>query len=173
MGNAMNGTGRRAGICAPAQKSKAAHLYLRRRKGYLPKWVIRHGGRMIATGCGEDEGARASAMLTAFCEEIGETAGKTNAPRVMARFGWIYFVSCSRLDFPVKIGWATDVKLRLQALQCAMPYRVQLLAAMRGTLEDERQLHVAFKATRLEGEWFSRSDQLMALIASAKIAEAA
>ncbi len=77
---------------------------------------------------------------------------------------FIYFLSAERRDYPVKIGITSQKGLRLAALQTANPYQVKLLALLPvadRTLEG--QLHTRFKASRLAGEWFLRT-QLMTLI---------
>ena len=159
----MNETGNEGVIRSMAQKRKGPRLYLRRRNGG-GLWVIRHGGLMVATGCAEDNLEGAEECLKVYADACGEFPGNHGVQQPIQRDGRVYFASCNHPNFPIKIGWATDVKYRLQALQCALPYEITLLAAFQGTLEDERRLHIGFHEHRLEGEWFERAPALLILI---------
>lgn len=146
-----------------AQKRKVPRLYLRRRGGST-QWVIRHSWRMISTGFSEAYFDRADEVLGAYCRELGVDPGDYTPPAIMRRPGFVYFASCDFPDFPVKIGWASDVAARMVTLQCALPYRVVLLAQMPGTLADEHAFHIGYTAERLQGEWFKRCPDLMQVI---------
>lgn len=139
-------------------------LYLRPYKDRPSVWIIRDRQRMITTGFGESDQDLAQEVLDAYCQALQVRPGATTIPQVMRIKGWVYFVSCEVLNFPIKIGWTSNVAPRLKSLQCALPYKVQLLAATRGSLEDETKFHVGFSQYRLEGEWFRRNPDLMALI---------
>jgi hypothetical protein len=136
-------------------------LYLRRRSGSAT-WVIRHQWRMIATGCGESERERAEEMLNNYCIRIDAAPDVATPPQVMREQGFIYFVTCDAPDFPIKIGWSKDCRRRAFTLQVSLPYKLVVLGTRPGTLEDERDLHLAFSADRLEGEWFRRTPELLA-----------
>lgn len=93
-----------------------------------------------------------------------ETAALLSRTRV----GNIYFISCDRPLFPIKIGFALDVRVRLKALQGAMPWPLQLLFAMEGDMDKERELHQQFARLRMEGEWFARGHELLEYIDQVK-----
>ncbi len=65
---------------------------------------------------------------------------------------------------PIKIGWSSDVKRRLAALNSAHPYELTILGTIRGSVRDERRLHHRFSSGRLQGEWFEPSEELLAFI---------
>src|SRR5437879_3776978 len=81
--------------------------------------------------------------------------------------GWIYFIGADEPRAPIKIGWTgKDPDSRLRGLQTAHPFPLKLLAAVRGTAEEEHCLHAHFRRGRLRqnGEWFRRSNELLGLI---------
>jgi len=149
-----------------AQKRKPPRLYLRQRRGGDPKWVIRDGGRMIATGFPERERDSAIAFLK---EYAGMHPFDTEPPpkvkkRALDVEGLIYFITCELPDFPIKVGWSSDFKVRLSGLQMGLPYKLKVLLTMEGSLEYEQSLHIAFNEYRMEGEWFRRGQKLMDFI---------
>lgn len=66
----------------------------------------------------------------------------------------------------VKIGWTkTCPKRRVRALQTGSPVKIRLA----GVIETddprlEKELHARFADSRVQGEWFRRSKELMALV---------
>jgi hypothetical protein len=66
----------------------------------------------------------------------------------------VYFVQAGE-DGPVKIGFATDVASRLNAMRTSNPEELRLVACFIGTYEDERAMHALFAKYRKRGEWFS------------------
>ena len=75
----------------------------------------------------------------------------------------VYFVQAAT-GGPIKIGTSANVAARVAALQTASPTRLRVLATAPGGVALERALHVAFAAERLEGEWFSATPALLALV---------
>lgn len=73
----------------------------------------------------------------------------------------VYFIRCQ--DF-VKIGYATDVRRRLAAIQISSPYEVTLLAECKGGSRLECELHKRFAAHRVRGEWFHLTPDIQAYI---------
>jgi hypothetical protein len=66
----------------------------------------------------------------------------------------------------VKIGIATDAKVRMGYLQLACPYPLALVAerqfaSRREARDAEKALHVQFAAQRLWGEWFDVDVQIV------------
>jgi hypothetical protein len=64
---------------------------------------------------------------------------------------FVYFIGCQEF---VKIGWATAMDTRLNVCQVNNPHPVQLLAFMRGGVEEEKVLHALFSPQHHRGEWF-------------------
>lgn len=155
------------------QKRLPPRLYLKTGKGRPSTWVIRDGLTRISTTFQEPDLEKAQEVLDAYADAMGVPGGPPSVPQLMARTGWVYFISCNYQYFPIKIGWASNVKTRMSSLQCALPYQVVLLAAFRGSIDDERRLHIGFNTDRLKGEWFSRSPELMNLVERCKIKEVA
>jgi hypothetical protein len=77
----------------------------------------------------------------------------------------IYFVGEGD-DGPIKIGITTRLGHRVTGLQTSHPRPLTLLASCPGNRVAEAQLHERFKGDRLLGEWFRRSPEIVALIAT-------
>ena len=76
----------------------------------------------------------------------------------------IYFIQQGESG-PIKIGYTKGkIKQRIQSLQTGNPEPLKILATMRGTVKDEINLHKAFDAHRLFGEWFDPSKDIMEYI---------
>ncbi len=66
----------------------------------------------------------------------------------------IYFVQQG--DFgPIKIGISINFDWRIETLQNGSPYPLRVLGTMDGDEHEEKLLHAAFSAVRMEGEWFN------------------
>jgi hypothetical protein len=65
---------------------------------------------------------------------------------------------------PIKIGWAARVDRRLSQLQPGNPRPLRIAGTMPGGVKEERELHRKFKDTRLYGEWFAPSAELLIYI---------
>jgi hypothetical protein len=78
----------------------------------------------------------------------------------------IYFARCEDMNGYIKIGRATNPRKRISDLRNGCPYEVILLATLPGGLLREKILHRRFEASRIRGEWFSPSPELMEVIAS-------
>lgn len=77
---------------------------------------------------------------------------------------YVYFIAGT--DTPVKIGLSKAPHERLSILQTAHWTKLAILALVEGSYALEREYHIQFAQTRLKGEWFERSPELDALIAS-------
>lgn len=67
--------------------------------------------------------------------------------------GWVYLmwvVGTQRW----KIGYSKDVATRWDALQSACPFPLRVVAAKRGMISDEQNLHIMFRKHRTHREWF-------------------
>lgn len=88
-------------------------------------------------------------------ERFSQVAGGTS----IAKLANVYFIK-EPISGAIKIGIAADVKYRLQRLQTAHPYPLELIGHCPGGIKLERELHAEFSSQRLSGEWFSPSDNL-------------
>lgn len=76
---------------------------------------------------------------------------------------YVYFASYGKRG-PIKIGFSVDPELRLKDWSTGLPYVPTLLAQFPGSQKDEAILHKQFAAYRLNGEWFRRNQELLALV---------
>jgi hypothetical protein len=79
--------------------------------------------------------------------------------------GFVYFVQADGRG-PVKIGYASTLKDRLNGLSTAHHGTLKVLAAMRGTVLEEREMHKRFAHLRIKGEWFKMARELRNFIKS-------
>jgi hypothetical protein len=78
--------------------------------------------------------------------------------------GFIYFVEATGTGL-VKIGWtAGNPRDRLRTLQTSNGCELKLLATRQGTVADEKQVQLDFRADRERAEWFRCSAHLQALL---------
>ena len=78
--------------------------------------------------------------------------------------GFVYFIR-SEETHAIKIGFTSGpIEKRLNSLQTAHPYKLQLLATVPGTPDYEKSLHERFASFRLEGEWFQPHPDLVAFV---------
>lgn len=79
------------------------------------------------------------------------------------RKGFVYFVQAED-GGPIKIGWAQDVASRVRQLQVGQSRRLRVIDAIKCSRTYERKLHRQFAASRLFGEWFEPTPELLELI---------
>lgn len=78
---------------------------------------------------------------------------------------YVYFIACDDAN-AVKIGITRDPQERLAALQAGCPLQLRLAALIqtepdtRQAADLEKQLHAAFRAWRIHGEWFIFADSV-------------
>jgi len=77
--------------------------------------------------------------------------------------GWIYFI---RSGDAIKIGYAIDVANRFSNLQSSNPVLLELLGAIRGSIEDEHRTHAMFIRLHIRGEWFRDHPAILEYIAA-------
>jgi hypothetical protein len=82
---------------------------------------------------------------------------------VKPRCGVVYFIGCEG-STAIKIGVSESADVRMKDLQCGSPVRLVLLATVLGGLKEERAYHARFASSRLHGEWFERTPELLAEI---------
>jgi endogenous inhibitor of DNA gyrase (YacG/DUF329 family) len=85
--------------------------------------------------------------------------------RLMSERGGVIYVF-QQGDVPaVKIGYTKhDVAARLVSMRTYSPYPVKVLAEIPGTMKLERRIHAELSEHRLEGEWFEKVDEVMAVV---------
>lgn len=80
----------------------------------------------------------------------------------------VYFIRAGASEH-IKIGFCRgDPKRRLAALQTGNPEHLTLLATIRGDQTEERRWHEAFADSRVRGEWFADSPDMIAAVGRAK-----
>ena len=78
----------------------------------------------------------------------------------------IYFVQTDDNRY-IKIGYANDVKKRVDNLRTSSPHALKLLASMPGDLPLEKQIHARFTYLRVNREWFATDQEIVKLAVSA------
>ena len=80
---------------------------------------------------------------------------------------FIYFIQ-SEKGGAIKIGLSKNPEERLNELQTSTPYKLKLLAKIKGDISKERELHRRFARYRIRGEWFEASNELLSYIEQIK-----
>lgn len=76
----------------------------------------------------------------------------------------VYFVQAGLAGRPVKIGHAQEMSRRIVSLQLGCPEPLEVLLAVAGERELERELHKRFAHLRIHQEWFRADRGLMSCI---------
>lgn len=119
-------------------------------------WLILDGTRQISTGCGLEDRAGAENELMRYMER-----------QPVSQISYVYFVTTEFPNFPIKIGMSSSHKMRMTTLQVALPYRIKVLAVVPTyDVTFERRIHRKFANTRLCGEWFEPSSELLEFISN-------
>lgn len=82
-------------------------------------------------------------------------------PRVPVPTGFVYFMAMG--DF-IKIGFSGSPEHRVKSFAIGNPYDIDILLKIPGSLEVEGEMHRRFDHIRHRGEWFQRTDGLVAYI---------
>ena len=78
----------------------------------------------------------------------------------------VYFIQ-PKQGGPIKIGMSNDVQRRLDLFEPMNPYPLKCLGVIRtGGARLEKSLHNQFQNSRLHGEWFGPTDDLLEYIES-------
>lgn len=82
---------------------------------------------------------------------------------------FLYFIQCTGPGGPIKIGHTKVVERRLSALQMGCPWALTLIGhvAVDDGVAIEEQLHYRFAKTRVRGEWFAATAELLDLASRA------
>lgn len=95
-----------------------------------------------------------------FGVELADDGGRDSA---------VYFIKAIGRNL-VKIGYANDWKAvhsRLNTLQTASPYDLEILTIVRGVERDfEQEMHGVFCDSRLRGEWFEYTPEMQEFLRS-------
>ena len=79
--------------------------------------------------------------------------------------GLIYFIHMENNMKVFKIGYTTDLKRRLEALQVAHPYSLHVYATIENvSKKQETELHHLFKKNHVRGEWFAITPDIIDLV---------
>ena len=76
----------------------------------------------------------------------------------------VYFISTD--DGLIKIGYTTNLGVRLRSLRTAHPKELQVRLVIPGSLDDEQEFHRRFAAFRVGREWFKLAKPISDYIAS-------
>jgi hypothetical protein len=71
-------------------------------------------------------------------------------------------------DAPIKIGYSSDIEMRLRIVGGLSPFPLEVLYIGFGGRKVENKLHWAFADERTHFEWFRSSPRLLKLIEDAK-----
>jgi len=77
----------------------------------------------------------------------------------------VYFIQQGHSG-PVKIGYSSNPRKRIQELQTGSAERLYLLGSIEGDKTKENTLQNYFRKDKMQGEWFKPSDSLMDYILS-------
>lgn len=75
----------------------------------------------------------------------------------------IYFAR-SGSEGPIKIGRTQNLKKRIETLQTYSPHDIQLLGTAVGGILKEKETHRLFSNSRIRGEWFLPTKDLLQFI---------
>jgi hypothetical protein len=80
-------------------------------------------------------------------------------------YTWVYFVECANF---IKIGRATNPRLRVGGMQTGCPLPIKFLVAFEGRAFLEKEMQESFSDCHHRGEWFSANDDLYDFIGALK-----
>lgn len=131
--------------------------------------VMKERVKKLRPEMSEQRAAAIAAMIEAhdcysIWEENDKRARRATLPQVAqtpARPGQIYFIQDVN-GGPIKIGYSTNVKERIDSLN--YPGTLRVLALIDGDMAYEKQLHTRFAAYRHKREWFEPADELLEFI---------
>lgn len=75
----------------------------------------------------------------------------------------VYFIRCTASGL-IKIGLSENPWKRLSKMQSDSPGQLEMLGVVGGDIVTEAELHDRFSASRLRGEWFNPTDDLVAFV---------
>ncbi len=126
------------------------------RREYLDNWYVKgvFSGKNIFLSTRTNSLRKAITVLEEVKKDcLEEYRGKKRR---------IYFIQSG--DGPIKIGFSTNIELRLSAIRNWHPYKLTILKLLDGDYEDEHAIHKKFKHVKLTGEWYNPSEDLLKFI---------
>ena len=98
--------------------------------------------------------------LRSISRFLGASLSARQADRMGPMGERVYFIR-SKQSGLIKIGTSRWPRRRFQEIKLATGQDVDLLGTIPGSRDVEAELHEKFASTRVTGEWFSESDELM------------
>lgn len=95
---------------------------------------------------------------------------RAEAKAIRQAMAQVYFIEAVGLDL-VKIGYAVDLEKRFTNLMTASPAALTLLGVLPGGAKLEMELHAKLADHRAHGEWFHKTPEVMAVVATAQPSE--
>lgn len=81
------------------------------------------------------------------------------------KLGFVYFMQIENLDGYIKIGFSTNIFGRQSAIQTCCPYSLNVLALLPNeTVTTEHTIHAMLSSSRLSGEWFKPTPEVLECI---------
>jgi len=121
-------------------------------------------GRRHQGYCINPDGSHAQTQPEALRAELFLKASRGTGTPPPHLKGFIYFAITEDNSF-VKIGWSRTPKKRLKGISTSGPMKVSAIGLRRGTVLDEKHLHLKFADYRVNGEWFRAAPELLDAIA--------
>lgn len=84
---------------------------------------------------------------------------KRSAYDYLCSHSWDRYLYAIGSDNYIKIGTTKNIKRRLAEIQTYVPFKVELMTIVHGSLYMEGQLHILLKPFQLHGEWFRLPEQ--------------
>lgn len=126
---------------------------------YNNRAAVESVSRQFASLLGED-------IVDAFTRQIDRERAKREPLMYIGPF--IYFIQ-ETASGGIKIGYTGQLpESRLKSLQTSNPNELVLLHYVRGSKENEAELHAHFARDRIRGEWFRPSAELIDYIETLK-----
>ena len=79
---------------------------------------------------------------------------------------WVYFIEAVGLDL-LKVGYALDLRSRFTSMMTSSPASLSLLGVLQGGPRREMEIHTQLADHRAHGEWFRKTPEVMAVVATA------
>lgn len=154
----------------PKHPRKPPRLYLDPKRGM---WVVRYGTWFKRTPFSEQQRSLAEEYLAkALHRGSWNKSPSAFRPGVVRLevIGLIYFISkrgCA--EYPIKIGFsASQFKRRLVDIQIGNPEPLEVLTRHPAYYADEQRLHAVLWEDCKLGEWFFRTEKVLAALAAAR-----
>lgn len=128
------------------------------------KKLVWHRNKLCASWTEDGKRRRISLGVTDVTEGHRLIKRMNNPPRNYRKGSFIYFARMEGPEPFIKIGYASNVGVRLSNIKVSTPYKVELLASIEGTPQDEAALHARFADHRFRGEWFKPHPEILDFI---------